>query len=347
MAPTRRTFLKLAGTAGIVAAAGMPGGAVASRQDGRRSVGSPQDLPRRMTFCTLRRDDDEDDGYVLGVRTRRGVLDVQKASRLLRMRAPKTMDKLIEGGDWRAVEELVDEALSNSRAASAFLDESTASFGPAVTNPEKIICVGFNYKAHADETGVPYPPTPILFNKFSNALNYHGGVIHLPQHVSSQFDYEVELVVVMGKVAFNVGVNEALSYVLGYCTGNDFSARDLQRASSQFMLGKTSDGFAPLGPWLVTADQVDPQNLTLETWVNGDRRQFSNTSLMIFNCATLVSYTSRHMTLKPGDIIYTGTPAGVINGLPPEQRVWLKPNDVVITKVGDLGELRVTLAPGP
>ncbi|HZA14285.1 MAG TPA: fumarylacetoacetate hydrolase family protein [Myxococcaceae bacterium] len=343
MAPTRRTFIKLAGAAGIAAATGVPAKTVAAHA-GSLGASSPRDLPRGMTFCTLRRDDGE---YVLGVRTRRGVLDVQLASRLLGMRAPKTIDDLIQGGDWRAVEAVVQQALTSSRAARAFVDEATARFGPAVTNPEKIICVGFNYKAHADESGVPYPPSPILFNKFNNSLNHHEGVIKLPQHVSFQFDYEVELVVVMGKDAFNVGVSEALSYVFGYATGNDFSARDLQRASTQFMLGKTCDGFAPLGPWLVTADQVDPQDLTLQTWVNGELRQNSHTSLMIFNCATLVSYTSRHMTLKPGDIIYSGTPSGVINGLPPEQRVWLKPGDEVITQVGDLGALRVTLAPGP
>jgi 2-keto-4-pentenoate hydratase/2-oxohepta-3-ene-1,7-dioic acid hydratase in catechol pathway len=138
---------------------------------------------------------------------------------------------------------------------------------------------------------------------------------------------------------------DALSYVFGYCTGNDFSARDLQFKTSQLMMGKTCDGFAPIGPWLVTADQVpDPQNLKLECRVNGEVRQSSNTNDMIFGCRTIVSYISQIWTLKPGDIIFTGTPQGVILGYPPEKQVWLKPGDQVTTSIEKLGEHRFTLA---
>jgi 2-keto-4-pentenoate hydratase/2-oxohepta-3-ene-1,7-dioic acid hydratase in catechol pathway len=194
------------------------------------------------------------------------------------------------------------------------------------------------------ETGNPIPPVPILFNKYNNTLVGHRGTIRLPVKVSSQFDYEVELVVVMGKQARDVPEEKALAHVFGYANGNDFSARDLMRATSQLMLGKTCDDFAPLGPWVVTADQIpDPQNLRIATYVNGERRQDSNTSDMIYSCAQIVSYCSRHMTLLPGDIIYTGTPQGVILGYPPEKRVWLKAGDKVVTEVEKCGVLEVTL----
>ena len=129
---------------------------------------------------------------------------------------------------------------------------------------------------------------------------------------------------VIGRTARDVSEDKALSYVFGYANGNDFSARDLMRASNQIMLGKTCDDFAPLGPYVVTADQIpDPQKLRIATYVNGEQRQNSNTSDMIFSCAQIISYCSRHMTLSPGDIIYTGTPQGVILGYPPERQVWL------------------------
>ncbi|MFL5394811.1 MAG: fumarylacetoacetate hydrolase family protein, partial [Myxococcales bacterium] len=157
--------------------------------------------------------------------------------------------------------------------------------------------------------------------------------------------YEVELVVVMGKTAREVSEADALKYVFGYATGNDFSARDLQNKTSQFLLGKSSDGFGPIGPWLVTADQIpDPQNLKLECSVNGELRQSANTNDMIFSVANIISYASQHFTLKPGDIFFTGTPSGVINGMPPEKQVWLKPGDQVSCSIEKCGELRFSLA---
>jgi 2-keto-4-pentenoate hydratase/2-oxohepta-3-ene-1,7-dioic acid hydratase in catechol pathway len=235
----------------------------------------------------------------------------------------------------------------DNRMRRHFLVQAQVRFGPALLNPEKILMVGLNYRKHAAELGQPLPRTPLLFNKYNNTLMGHGGLLHLPSSVASQFDHEVELVVVIGRRASHVTEQDALSYVGGYCTGNDFSARDLQRVTSQFMLGKTCDGFAPLGPWLVTADLVSNPN-ALDLWcdVNGERRQASNTSDMVFNCAQLVSYVSRHMTLQPGDILYTGTPEGVIAGRPEGERVWLKAGDVVACGVQGLGELRVTLADG-
>jgi 2-keto-4-pentenoate hydratase/2-oxohepta-3-ene-1,7-dioic acid hydratase in catechol pathway len=240
---------------------------------------------------------------------------------------------------------LLEKAEADKRGRKLILHESRVKFGPVVPHPQKIICVGFNYRQHAQEMHIPIPAVPLLFNKYSNALLGHRGRIKLPTKVSSQFDYEVELVVVIGRKARDVPEEKALSYVFGYANGNDISARDLQRATSQLMLGKTCDGFAPLGPWLVSADQVpDPQRLQVATYVNGERRQHSNTLDMIFSCAQIVSYCSRHMTLLPGDVIYTGTPQGVIQGYPEDKRAWLKAGDKVVTEVEKCGTLEVTLA---
>jgi 2-keto-4-pentenoate hydratase/2-oxohepta-3-ene-1,7-dioic acid hydratase in catechol pathway len=147
----------------------------------------------------------------------------------------------------------------------------------------------------------------------------------------------------MGRGGRNIKEEEALSHVFGYATGNDFTARDLQRRSSQWMLGKSCDGFAVVGPWLVSADQVDPNNLKIALKVNGQTRQSSNTGDMVFNCQKLIAYISKHMTLKPGDIIFTGTPEGVINGMPKDKRVWLKAGDKIETTIEKLGTHTFTL----
>jgi len=295
---------------------------------------------RNMTFCTLA----GGEGGTLGLKTERGILDVARASRLFRIKAPTDIHAVIEGADCAPLMKLTEKALSDKRGRTVLIAESRAKFAPAVPRPGKIICVGLNYRQHAMETGNPIPPVPILFNKYNNTLVGHRGEIRLPIKVSSKFDYEVELVLVIGRMARDVPEEKALSYVFGYANGNDFSARDLMRVTSQLMLGKTCDDFAPLGPYVVTADQIpDPQNLKIATYVNGEQRQNSNTADMIFSCAQIVSYCSRHMTLSPGDIIYTGTPQGVILGYPPEKQVWLKPGDKVVTEVEKCVLLEVTL----
>jgi 2-keto-4-pentenoate hydratase/2-oxohepta-3-ene-1,7-dioic acid hydratase in catechol pathway len=216
------------------------------------------------------------------------------------------------------------------------LNEEMLKLAPCVPAPEKIICIGLNYHAHAVETKAAIPETPVVFSKFNNVLAAAGEAIPLPLNVT-QADYEVELGVVIGATARNVSVEDALNYVFGYCTVNDLSARDWQTRSSQWLLGKTIDKFLPCGPYLVTADEVaDPQNLNIKTWVNGEIRQNKNTSDMIFTIAQIISYISQAIPLKAGDIISTGTPEGVILGMP-HPRPWLKVGDEVVVEVEGLG----------
>jgi 2-keto-4-pentenoate hydratase/2-oxohepta-3-ene-1,7-dioic acid hydratase in catechol pathway len=278
----------------------------------------------------------------LAAKTDKGILDVADAARLLRLPAPATMDDMLQGEQGAAVNTVVKVALETGAAAAAF--RAGVQYGPVVTRPEKIVCVGLNYRRHAEEIGAPLPKQPVLFSKYNNALNRHEGTIELPVEIATAFDYEVELVILMGRTARHVKEADALSYVAGYSTGNDFTARDLQfDTGGQWLAGKTPDGFAPLGPWLVTADQVDPDNLAIECRVNGATVQSSSTNDLIFNTRQIIAYCSRIMTLRPGDVIFTGTPQGVIQGKPKEQRVWLKRGDRLACSVERLGELQFVL----
>jgi 2-keto-4-pentenoate hydratase/2-oxohepta-3-ene-1,7-dioic acid hydratase in catechol pathway len=197
------------------------------------------------------------------------------------------------------------------------------------------------------EIGMKEPRVPPLFNKFNNALAAHNCIIPLPpREVAFKFDYETELLIVIGKAARNVSEADALNYVAGYCTSNDFSARDLQleTPSVQWMIGKTLDKFAPIGPYFVSADQVgDPNNLKIETRVNGEVRQSWSTNDFIFNTQQMIAYISKHWTLEAGDIIFTGTPHGVILGYPKEKQVWLKAGDQISSSIENLGELKFKL----
>jgi 2-keto-4-pentenoate hydratase/2-oxohepta-3-ene-1,7-dioic acid hydratase in catechol pathway len=335
MKSNRREFLKQASVAGAAAvAAGCATGTtqVASARP-RRAEGGP--MPRQMILVTFM----VDGAPTLGVKTARGILDVRRAAAQHGSTAPTTIDEVVRYGDG-GLGELVRAATAQG---GPFLEEAAVRFGPCVTNPEKIVCVGLNYARHARETNNPIPKLPILFNKFNNALNAHQGTVQVSKVPATNFDYESELVVVMGRKARDLSEADALSYVLGYCNGNDFTARDLQSRSSQWMIGKTFDGSGLLGPYLVSADLVDPNNLKIVGTVNGEVRQSSNTSDMVFNCAQIVSYTSKLMTLQPGDIIYTGTPEGVISGYPKEKQVWLKPGDKLTTTIGNLGTLSFSL----
>jgi len=167
-----------------------------------------------------------------------------------------------------------------------------------------------------------------------------------PRDVAYKFDYETERLIVMGKTAYNVSEDEALAHVASYCTSNDFSARDLQlETGGQWLIGKTLDSFAPIGPYFVSADRVpNPNDLKLTTTVNGETRQDWSTNDFIFNCQQQISYISKHWPLEPGDIIFTGTPQGVILGKPKEEQVWLKAGDKITSTLEGLGTLSFSLA---
>lgn len=271
---------------------------------------------------------------ILGIVTPLGVVDVPAEAERLGIAAPGTMMEAIEAGEaGRKVLEYL------SQAPECFTDEPAA---PAVTGCDKILCIGLNYRQHAKECNLPLPPAPVLFNKFSNALAADGDCVELlPDY--KEYDYEAELVAIMGKPARNVSQEEALDYVFGYTCGNDLSTRDLQFArSNQWLLSKTFDGFAPIGPCVVTADCIDPNDLKISSVVNGELRQNSNTSDMIFSVAQIIADLSRHFTLLPGDLIFTGTPQGVMHGYPADQKNWLKPGDAVDIIIENIGTLHTT-----
>jgi 2-keto-4-pentenoate hydratase/2-oxohepta-3-ene-1,7-dioic acid hydratase in catechol pathway len=212
----------------------------------------------------------------------------------------------------------------------------------APLNPTAILCIGLNYRKHAEETGAPLPEFPVLFMKNPAAVQNPGDPIELPQHLKSeQVDWECELAVVIGKKCKNVSKDKALEHVLGYTCGNDISARDWQKkwGGGQWSRGKSFDTFCPLGPAIVTRDELkDPQALTLRTLVNGEVRQESHTRDMIFDVATLVAFLSGSTTLLPGTVILTGTPSGVGAGMKPP--VFLKAGDEVVVAIEGIGELR-------
>jgi 2-keto-4-pentenoate hydratase/2-oxohepta-3-ene-1,7-dioic acid hydratase in catechol pathway len=276
------------------------------------------------------------DGVRLGVQTEAGVVDVRRAAAEAGLSAPDSMTGAIRGGPTA-----LDQIRQVAAAADSAIPESEVSYAPAVPDPGKILCVGANYRKHAEEAGLPLPEQPIYFAKFGNSLAGHREEVVLPA-ATERGDYEVELVAVIGSPARKVRRQDALEHVFGYATGNDLSARELQMRSSQWLFGKAIDGFAPLGPYVVTADEVpDPQRLDLRTWVNGELRQDSNTADMVFSVAEMISDLSQIMTLEPGDVIYTGTPEGVILGM--QEPTWLQPGDEVACEIEGLGRLVNTL----
>ncbi len=214
-----------------------------------------------------------------------------------------------------------------------------------VARPEKIICVGLNYRDHAAEAGAALPDEPMLFPKFANSVVGPGDEIVVPA-ATDRPDYEAELGVVIGRRARLVDEADALGHVAGYTCMNDVSARDLQMQSSQWMLGKAVDTFLPCGPWIVTTDEIpDPQSLDIRCCVNGEVLQDSSTAHMVFGVATLVAFISRTITLEPGDLIATGTPPGVGMARTPPR--WLRDGDEVTIEIERIGRLtNVVRRPG-
>lgn len=230
-------------------------------------------------------------------------------------------------------------AWAQSSAASAPRLSDAMRLGPAVARPSKLICIGLNYRDHAAETNAKIPDEPIIFGKATSAWSGPNDDLVIPKG-SQKTDWEVELAIVIGRRASHVSEADALSFIAGYALHNDYSERAFQlEHGGQWIKGKSADSFAPFGPVLVTRDEV-PDVQQLEMWldVNGEAKQRGNTKNMIFSVPFLVSYLSRFMTLLPGDVISTGTPAGVGMGMTPQ--VFLKPGDVCTLGIAGLGEQR-------
>jgi 2-keto-4-pentenoate hydratase/2-oxohepta-3-ene-1,7-dioic acid hydratase in catechol pathway len=202
--------------------------------------------------------------------------------------------------------------------------------------PQKIVCVGLNYRDHAEEQGAKLPERPLLFAKWPNTLIGDGDAIRIPP-VTEQVDYEAELGVVIGRTASRVSTDDALDVVRGYVVANDVSARDLQFSDGQWVRGKSLDTFLPVGDLVPASEVPDPQALPIRAVLNGETLQDSNTSNMIFGVAEIVSFVSQAITLEPGDLIITGTPAGV--GAFREPQVWLRPGDEITIEIDGVGSI--------
>ena len=276
-----------------------------------------------MRFVTIQRESYNEpgllaDGEVIGLR-RGGFPD---------------LISVIEGGA---------DALDRVRRWSDFtpgdevIAEDKARLAAPIPRPPKLICIGLNYRDHAEEARQAIPEVPTMFAKFPTAVTGHGHPIVLPRK-STKPDYEAEFAIVIGRRGRHVPEERWRDYVFGYTIINDVSARDFQMATSQWMIGKTFDTFAPMGPAVVTADEIeDPHNLAISLTLSGETMQNSNTRNLIFQAPRLIAYLSSVFTLEPGDVIATGTPAGV--GFARKPPRWLKPGDEVRIKVEGIGEL--------
>lgn len=252
----------------------------------------------------------------LGLVTDSGIIDVGANPGM-----PRTMLELCRCGSTDALKSLTGPVLS----------EKDITFAPAVTGMEKILCIGLNYKAHALETGLGLPEVPAVFCKFSNALAAHNEAISLPK--AEELDYEAELVLIMGENG----------KVFACTCGNDLSIREWQRATTQWLCGKTYDGFGPIGPYAVEWNEL-PKDAAISCRVNGEVRQSSTIDDLIFDAQAIVDYLMPRIPLKAGDIIFTGTPSGVMMGYPADQKNWLKPGDTLEVTIEGIGTLKNTLA---
>ncbi len=237
--------------------------------------------------------------------------------------------------DWEIFRLQIEELLADSRLSVRSISELTPA---PVTNPSKILCVGLNYISHAEETGGGSPKEPAIFCKMPQCAAGHLEAVPLPP-ACSKIDYEAELVIIIGSYAYNIGEQEAKKNIFGYTCGNDLSARDAQFRSNQWIIGKSLPKFAPSGPVIVTADELDASDLEITCTVNGELRQAARTSDMTFKPAEIVAYISQFMELFPGDQIYTGTPSGVIIGMPKGSRPWLKEGDEITVSIEGIGSL--------
>lgn len=270
----------------------------------------------------------------IGAQTLGGPVDVTATAAGRGIPAPADMSALIAGAD---------EARRNMQvllAGRTVPVKQPIHYAPAILRPGKILCVGLNYGSHVGEIpAAEQPAAPVLFAKYGNAIAAHKQEIPFPRE-AMRLDYEAELVAVIGKRGKAITEEEAPAHIFGYTAGNDISERTLQFQSSQWLMGKSWDHFAPIGPYVVPAGDLDAGNLEIQCRVNGEIRQRANTRDMRFSPAAVIAFVSRYMTLEPGDIVFTGTPGGVMHGYPPEKQHWLQPGDVVEVDIEGIGTLQ-------
>lgn len=252
---------------------------------------------------------------------------------------PRDMITLLAAGE---------DGMSRARAAAAragyTIPYSDAKLEAPVPHPGSVLAIGLNYRDHAEESGQEIPKRPIVFTKLSTCIVGPGHPIHRPR-ASIAVDWEAELCFVIGRPARHVKAADATAYIAGYTAGNDISVRDWQFHSPTWVMGKSFDTHGPLGPWLVTPDEVDPADLDIKLFVNGEVKQHSNTSQLIFGVGEILEYLSTAFTLQPGDVVYTGTPAGVGGTRRPPE--FLKAGDVVRVEIDGLGVLESPVVEEP
>ena len=276
----------------------------------------------------------DDSGVKIGIVKGDGIIDLTTAMPSV---SDHMNDLIARWSDLRADaellthEEIPDVAIADVRLLAP------------VARPGKVMAIGLNYADHIRETGQKMPPNQIWFTKAVTSINGPFDPIELPI-ASKQVDYEAELVVIIGKRCKHVPKESAADVVFGYCAGNDVSVRDWQMQTTQWVLGKSFDTHAPIGPWIVTADEIgDPHTMGIRCFVNGNRRQNSNTENLVFNVYDQIAHLSRAMTLEPGDIIFTGTPGGV--GLAMQPPTWLKAGDKVRVEIDRIGAIEAEMRP--
>jgi len=287
-----------------------------------------------MKFVTFGAADAPEAGLLIGGE----VFGLAPLARAIGWEGVSTVRQALAAGLPVDLAERAEAAREGLRAAGQVHALGCLRLGPPIPDPEKIVCIGLNYHDHAEEVGAPPPSEPIFFAKYANSLVGPTDKI-VPPRNTRKVDYEAELAVVIGKPARYIEVTGALDHVAGAMALNDVSARDLQLANQLWTGGKAIDTFAPCGPWLTLAEDAgDLMNLSVQTRVNGDILQNGNTKNMIFGVAEIIAFLSRIMTLRPGDIIATGTPAGVAASHQPAR--FLNPDDIVEVEIGGLGTLR-------
>ncbi len=279
-------------------------------------------------------------GPRLAVKLGAGILIVSEAGELLPnqpLPMPLTLHQaLVTAGELERIEPILRSAINNPAAARFLIPEDKVQLEQPFA-PANVICIGLNYKDHAQESSTPLPKQPIVFAKWTSAIIGPGKPIVLPPD-TQEVDYEAELAVIIGRKCRSVPAEQALDYVAGYTCMNDVSARDFQREDGQWVRAKSQDTFGPLGPCIVTRDEIpDPQNLRIRCLLNGKALQDSNTSKMVFGVRELIAYLSRGITLLPGTIISTGTPHGV--GFAQVPPVFLQSGDEVVVEIESIGRL--------